>query len=126
MIDINDISTVMPIAVTPLGQGFMIVPASRIGILGHVVTFQCQHSTADDIGWTMNGNSLGSNGNKTVQFGSDDRAVHWLTINLTAANNNTEIVCIAKFLDGSTQETTPAIVLVQGITLLVHILCIIL
>ena len=96
-------------------------PRSHIWAIGNStsVIFECQHPTADVIGWKVNGMSLGDIGNDDFQVSSKRRngsAINYLTIhNLTAAYNHTKVECVAIFVDDSQQEvSSAAILLLQG------------
>lgn len=100
-------------------QGFIVTPSSRIWIIGHSTTFECQHSTADTVGWRVNGTSLGDIHNDNFRFNSNMRngsVVHFLTIaNPSPADNHTTIECVAAFLENSEQEISPhAELILQG------------
>ena len=78
-----------------------------------MATFQYQHPTAAAISWRINVTFLSdfSEGISTVH--SSD-GVSTLTIVALPKYNSTVIECVAVFFDSPTEETTPAIMIVQG------------
>ena len=86
--------------------------------VGIVAKFWCQHSTADSIGWRINGTSLGSFHPKNVStegLTTPNGLSHALIISAVAAYNETLVECVAIFFDGSAPRVTPSVtLLIQG------------
>ena len=77
--------------------------------------FRCRHSTADTIGWIVNGSSVGQNPSPDIIPSTitddDGTLVHTLTIIARPEYNGTEVECVAVFFDGSPKEDTPSVTL---------------
>ena len=75
------------------------------------VVFHCSHSTADTIGWLINGSSLGSNPPDDIM-----PSVKTLTIIALPKYNNTEIQCVAVYFDGVTpiERSDPVTLIIPG------------
>ena len=87
--------------------------------VGSEAVFRCQHSTANNIDWIVNGSFVGRSPPPDITLGiitEGDNPVDTLTIVARHDYNGTTIVCVAVFRDGSPDETSqPAAVLrVQG------------
>ena len=88
--------------------------------IGEEVNFLCQYSTADGIGWKINGTILNSLSlpNITVISNplSDGGVLYKLIIIAHQMYNMTTFTCVATFLDSRLPavETFPAILLLQG------------
>ena len=89
---------------------------------GQVATFHCQHSTADVIGWRLNDTALNGHDSSFVRSvasstsHSDGVIRYTLTIAALPEYNQTEIECVALFLDGSPVEYTDTVILtIQGL-----------
>ena len=85
--------------------------------------FRCRHEQPDAIiSWLINGTS--SNQYSDVIDGSisesDGTFVYTLTIPAIPVYNGTEVVCLATFIDGSPSETTPPVMLILFIGLLIY------
>ena len=80
--------------------------------------FLCKHSTADSIGWRINGTSLGSFHPKNVSTKGDTSHIglsHVLSIGAVSAYNGTLVECVAIFFYGSAPKVTPTVTLIiQG------------
>ena len=80
--------------------------------------FHCQHPTASDLEWLLNGSST-SLGRPDIQFStivSGDGISEQLMIETQIEHNQTSIECVAKFSDGSLPMKTLSVTLgVQGI-----------
>ena len=83
--------------------------------VGSEAVFRCRHSTADIIRWRVNETLLGNNRPTDITSESDS-LVYTLTIEARLDYNGTTIVCVARFDDGSPDETSqpPAVLRVQG------------
>ena len=73
--------------------------------------FRCRHSTADTIRWRLDGVLIsGSNPPPDVTPSSDrdedGNLVQILTIVASQQYNGSEVVCVARFDDGSPNEST--------------------
>lgn len=88
--------------------------------IGEEVNFLCQHSTADGIGWKINGTILNSISLSNITVTSsplpDGGVLYKLIIIAHQMYNMTTFTCVATFLDSglSAMETYPAILLLQG------------
>ena len=88
--------------------------------IGEEVSFVCQHSTADGIGWKINGTILNSvslpNITVTSSHLPDGGVLYKLIIIAHQTYNMTTFTCVATFLDLelSTMESFPATLLLQG------------
>lgn len=100
--------------------GFTETPQPKNVSSGEIATFQCQHSTADSIGWKLNGTLLNvyTPPNTTVISYplSNGDIVFRLIITAFQHYNTTQIVCIAIFpTEGlGAVESTPVTLLIQG------------
>ena len=89
--------------------------------VGTGAQFYCQHSTADNIGWLLNGTALGSfhpPGVNTSGAAGSNGFLFMLSVATSKVHNysTSRVECIATFLDGSLfRHTSPAILLVQGV-----------
>ena len=86
--------------------------------LGDTVEFRCRHPTAEIIGWDINGTPCGRFHN--VSSGSRptaDGVAHTLMIEALAVYNNTNVSCVAAFLDlqHPTERTPNVSLVVQGV-----------
>ena len=75
--------------------------------------FRCWHPTADAIGWRVN--NLPSRDFPDSTLGSiNDKGtmVNTLTIPARSEYNETEVVCLATFINGSPAEVTPSVKLI--------------
>ena len=97
------------------------VPVSLNVTVGTEADFYCQHSSADIIGWQLNGRALGSfhpPGVVTSGAAGSNGFLFILTVATSKAHNYnmSRIECIATFIDGSLlRRTHTAILLVQGL-----------
>ena len=84
--------------------------------LGETAAFQCNHISADVIGWRINGIPLGSEGLQGVNIESNtEMGGQTLNINAIPAYNNSIIECIATFVDGRPPEFASSVILnIQG------------
>ena len=78
-----------------------------------MAVFQCQHPTADAIAWRINGTTLRDFPEGVSIVRSSDGLLT-LTIMALSEYNSTVIECVAVFFDSSSEETSPAIMMVQG------------
>ena len=90
--------------------------------IGEEAVFRCLHSTAPLIVWNWNGTLVReSNPPPGITPGrtlDENGNVILYTLNVTAHSNynQTEVVCVAVFIDGQIpdDETTPVSLLIQG------------
>ena len=71
--------------------------------------FSCQHTTANSIGWTVNG--VKDNVQATMYNG-----ISYLTIPTSPRYDEAVIQCIAYFAESSIQESDTAVLMIQGTT----------
>ena len=92
---------------------FLQSPASLNITVDTVAVFPCQHSTADGITWRINGTILRDlpEGVSTDQ-NSDGTII--LTITALPKYNQTVIECVALFTESPSDDTDPAIMMIQG------------
>ena len=81
-------------------------------LLGSLAEFRCQHPTADDITWAINGTSLNQlqdpdNNLMTPSRIENGSAVQILSIPALPIYNNTDVVCVAVILNPLTSESSP-------------------
>ena len=83
--------------------------------------FNCQHDTADTVGWLLNSTSLShleEQFNTCIHPLPYGAPLHQLKIPSNLEYNMTTVVCLALFLDGSRPEmTNPVYLILQGIIL---------
>ena len=83
-------------------------------------TFFCQHPTSDGINWRVNGQSLSVLNSPNIRSSSNNPQsnggkLYSLSIGALSEFNQSSVVCVAIFLDGtSSQYTPPVTLLVQG------------
>ena len=78
--------------------------------LGSLAEFRCQHQTADNIGWTVNGSSTNQLQAPDIMTSSrieNGAAVQILSIPALPVYNNTDVVCVAVILNPLTSESSP-------------------
>ena len=78
--------------------------------LGSLAEFRCQHTTAYSITWTINGTStkqLQAPDIVTSSRSENGATVQILSIPALQVYNNTNVVCIAVFLNPLTSESSP-------------------
>ena len=78
--------------------------------LGSLAEFRCQHQTADDITWTVNGISTNQLQDPSIVTSSrieDGATVQILSIPALPIYNNTDVVCVAVILNPLTSESSP-------------------
>ena len=97
----------------------MIAPAQKTVVQGRKARFVCQHSTADAIGWRLNGTTFLDRSLEGVSASSASLAggvLNTLTIVAHPEYNQTRIGCVAFFDTGSPIEVTDTVVLIiQGL-----------
>ena len=78
---------------------------------GAEAVFRCRHPTADIIRWKVNGTLVSErNPPPDIMESTSSRVVDTLTITARLEYNGTEVVCVARFDDGSQEEQTlPAV-----------------
>ena len=84
--------------------------------VGAEAEFRSRHPTADAIRWSVNGSLVGRNPPPDIIPGTtrdnNDNLVDTLTITARPEYNGTEVVCVARFDNGSPDEQTePATIL---------------
>ena len=92
--------------------GFLRSPASLNITLDAVAVFQCQHPTADGINWRINGSGLRGLPEGVITDRND--GVFFLIITALPVYNQTVIECVAFFSNSPSEETDPAIMIIQG------------
>ena len=93
-------------------ERFILYPVSFNAIVNQVTEFQCQHSTANQIRWKINGTILM---NIPEGIAIKNRSnVFTLSIAVVSEYNRTVISCVALFNNSPSKETKPAILMVQG------------
>ena len=94
---------------------FLESPESQMARVNTDVVFRCRHSRAETIRWSVNGSLISGNNPPSDITPStttvDNHFVNTLTIVAHLEYNKTEVVCVAKFDDGSPDETTDAAIL---------------
>ena len=89
---------------------FVAVPTSQEVAVDREAVFRCRHSTADTIRWRLDGMLIGGSPPPDVTpssaRGKDGNLVQILTIVASPQYNGSEVVCVARFDDGSPDETT--------------------
>ena len=93
--------------------GFVLVPMSKNVSAETVVQFQCTHSTAPNIGWKVNRTDL-QGITEGVVSGRNEDGVHFLNITGFLTYNSTIIQCEAFFKYSPSEETYPAMMMIQG------------
>ena len=90
--------------------------------VGEVAEFRCSHPTADIIRWRVNGTlvSLGRSP-PDITLSVNSELVHILTIIGRPIYNGTEVVGVARFDDGSPDETTNPEAMLIGILLYIQL-----
>ena len=84
-------------------------------------TFQCQHSLCDAVFWQVNGASLNRanfpNISTATSIHKGNAVAHILSIGTLLKYNQTTVVCVALFFDGTPppQFTAPVALLIQGL-----------
>ena len=97
--------------------GFDRTPMALNVVAGEEAVFHCQHATASDLEWLLNGSStaLGRPGIQISSSVSRDGISEQLTIETTTEHNQTSVECVAEFSDGLHPVRTPSVTLgVQG------------
>ena len=88
---------------------FTEVPSTQVVGVGQEAVFICRNPTASGFGWIWNGSDV-----RTVDppgITTDDNV---LTIVAQSDYNETEVVCVAFFISGGSNRTTPVRLLIQG------------
>ena len=91
--------------------------------------FQCQHSTADGIGWKLNGSLLSELNHRNISAISqplpNGDVIYNLMFTALPEYNKTTVECVATFLSQEpATSTVPVLVLIQGMIIIydfVHI-----
>ena len=84
--------------------------------IGAEAEFRCQHSTADAIRWRVNGSLVGRSPPPDIildlVYDVNGNLVDTLSITARPEYNGTEVVCVARFDNGSpAEQTEPATLL---------------
>lgn len=103
---------------------FIVVPSPLVlAVEQKIATFNCQHHTADAIGWKVNGtgpaldviNIPNITIDRLLLHGND--FLYTLIIGTLLEYNQTIIECVAIFFDGREQQSTaPVTLLSQGLS----------
>ena len=107
---IEDISTVEK-------GGFLQSPVSQNIAVDTVAVFRCHHPTATLIAWKINGTLIDQTMRSDFPEGvtiNRNISVATLTFVALLEYNQTRIQCVAFFTDFPSEETNPAILLIQG------------
>ena len=82
-------------------------------------TFQCQHSLCDAVIWQVNGTSLNMTNLPNIscdELINSNIIIYTLSIKTLLKYNQTIVVCVAVFFDGTPpQFTAPVTLLIQGL-----------
>ena len=89
---------------------FIQSPQSQDVIAGTTARFECEHSSANHIGWRIDGSNQTVN-STSIRMSESGRMVHTLSIMGTLDKNETEVVARAMFLDNSFEDSEPAAML---------------
>ena len=91
---------------------FAIIPLARNVSVGETVVFQCQHSSADGIGWKLNGTLLNELNHYvrnisavTLPLPNGD-TIYNLMLTALPGYNKTRIECVATFHSKESAATT--------------------
>ena len=91
------------------------VPITQVVATGAQAVFRCRHSTADFLGWRVNGSLVGRNPPPDIIpdiiHDDNDNLVDTLTITARPQYNGTEVVCVARF-DDRRQELSQPVILI--------------
>ena len=97
---------------------FSEVPITQIVAANSTAVYRCNHDTADVIRWRVNESLIGRNPPPGITLGTErdenDNLIDTLMIVAYPEYNQTEVKCVAKFDDDSTDETT------NGALLIIH------
>lgn len=98
---------------------FTTIPLAKNVSAGERVVFQCQHETADGIGWKLNGTLLNTFNPANVTATGlplpNGNVIYNLILTALPRYNNTTIECIATFLNQEAPTSTePVLLLIQG------------
>ena len=98
------------IIINQICAAFDLAPVSQEVAIRTEAVFRCQHSTAFIVLWRVNGSLVGRNPLPDITPGTtrDDigNLVDTLSITARPNYNRTEVVCVARFDDGSPDEQT--------------------
>ena len=102
---------------------FAISPSPlTVAVEQETAVFYCQHLTSDGINWRVNGQSLNILNSPNIISSSDNPQsngikVYSLSIRILSEFNQSTVVCVATFFDGSpSQFTSPVTLLIQGLS----------
>ena len=94
----------------------MELPATQNVNAGDTAAYRCKHDTADIIRWRVNGSLIGRNPppdvTSNIVTDKNGDLDGTLTIVAHLEYNQTEIVCVARFDDGSPEEITSSVLLI--------------
>ena len=97
---------------------FIEEPESQNVVVGEMAEFNCSHPTADYIGWTVNGTSVNINSTNvttsTISLGGQSKYI--LLVGAIPTYNGTIVICVAAFTTNNcpSQQSDPAVLLIQG------------
>ena len=99
--------------------GFSIIPLARNASVRKTVVFQCQHSSADAIGWKINGTLLNELNHMNISAISlplpNGDIIYNLMLTALPEYNKTIVECVATFLSQEIPTSSvPVLVLIQG------------
>ena len=93
---------------------FSVAPATQVVTEGAISSFECQHSHADVITWTINETSVSSFVTPDV-VSYTDGTLHTLLITARQAYNTSRVQCLAIYLNGQpAQLSAAAELIIQG------------
>lgn len=96
---------------------FSVTPTMQVKSVGENAVFRCRHANASIIRWRRDGELIGRDLPPDITPGTErdvnNLLVQTLTIVAGPQYDGTEIVCIAKFDDGTPDEMTSPVIL-QG------------
>ena len=101
---------------------FTVQPSNKKVFAGIDVLFQCSHSSADNIGWRLNGTSINTPNftkechyYREVRYLNDSTKLNIFKIRAAPGCNDTTVQCVAFFFNNTAPEiSTEATLIVQG------------
>lgn len=91
---------------------FTEVPRTLNVTAGNDAVFMCDHSDAAFLGWLINGEPA-----LRANISGVSMQTNSLTILALPEYNGTEVECLALYLDGTSETSPPALLIVQGTVL---------
>ena len=106
----------LPPSSLPGATNFVITPSPlTVAVEQGTATFQCQHPLAIAVGWRVNGILLNVATFQNISSATPND-VTILSIGTLLVYNGTTVECIATFIDGSSPQFAPTVLLfIQGI-----------